>query len=99
MKIRTLIISVFVAGLAAFSSAPRASAEPLTIIAIAGVATVLSAGSFDMMVSSYDDNRDQRAQLEETERMQAKIEAAGAVAGAGEAADAAPKPDAARSLE
>lgn len=99
MKSRFLIIAVLVAVLAAFSSVPRANAEPLTIIAIVGVVSVLSVSSVDMMVSSHEDNTDQRAQLEETERMHAKVEGTGETPGSSEVAVVAQKPDGSRSLE
>jgi len=74
MKNRILIIALVVAVLAAFSSVPRANAEPLTIMAIVGVATVLSISTVDIVASHYEDNRDQRAQHEDTEKMHAKAE-------------------------
>ena len=74
MNSRVLIIVLLIAVLATFSSVPRASAEPLTIMAIVGVAAVLSVSTIDIVASNYDDNRDQRAQLEETEKMHAKAE-------------------------
>jgi hypothetical protein len=46
---------------------PRANAEPLTIMAIIGVATVLSVSTVDIVATNYEDNRDQRAQHEDTE--------------------------------
>ena len=58
MKNRILIIALAIAVLAAFSSVPRANAEPLTIMAIVGVATVLSISTVDIVASQYEDNRD-----------------------------------------
>ena len=75
MKNRVLIIALAIVVLAAFSSVPRANAEPLTIMAIIGVATVLSVSTVDIVASNYEDNRDQRAQQEDTEKMHAKAEA------------------------
>jgi hypothetical protein len=74
MKNRVLIIALAIAVLAAFSSVPRANAEPLTIMAIVGVAAVLSVSTVDIVASHYEDNRDQRAQHEGTEKMHAKVE-------------------------
>jgi len=75
MKNRVLIIALAIIVLSAFSSVPRASAEPLTIMAIVGVATVLSVSTVDIVASNYEDNRDQRAQREDTEKTHAKAEA------------------------
>jgi len=47
----------------------------LTIIAIVGVATVLSAGSVDVIARGDDDNKDMRAQQTEASPMLAKAEA------------------------
>jgi hypothetical protein len=74
MKNRILIIALTIAVLTAFSSVPRANAEPLTIMAIVGVATVLSISTVDIVASHYEDNRDQRAQHEDAEKMHAKAE-------------------------
>ena len=75
MKNRVLIIALAIVVLAAFSSVPRANAEPLTIMAIVGLATVLSVSTVDIVASNYEDNRDQRAQQEDNEKMHAKAEA------------------------
>ena len=75
MKNRVLIIALAIVVIAAFSSVPRANAEPLTIMAIVGVATVLSVSTVDIVASNYEDNRDQRAQQEDNEQMHAKAEA------------------------
>lgn len=75
MKNRILIIALAIAVLSAFSSVPRANAEPLTIMAIVGVATVLSISTVDIVASHYEDNRDQRAQHEDTEKAHTKAEA------------------------
>ena len=75
MKHRVLFIAFMIVALAAFSSVPRANAEPLTIMAIVGVVTVLSVSSIDLVASSHEDNKDQRAQVDETAKMHAKVEA------------------------
>ncbi len=75
MKSRILIAALLIALLATFSYVPPASAEPLTVIAIVGVATVLSASTIDIVANHYDDNRDYRAQREETDKMRAQAEA------------------------
>ena len=75
MKHRVLFIAFMIVALAAFSSVPRANAEPLTIMAIVGVVTVLSVSSVDIVASSHEDNKDQRAQVDETAKMRAKVEA------------------------
>jgi hypothetical protein len=74
MKNRILIIAIAIAVLAVFSSVPRANAEPLTIMAIVGVVTVLSISTVDIVASHYEDNRDQHAQHEDSEKMHAKAE-------------------------
>jgi len=75
MKSRVLTIALLIAAMATFSYGPPASAEPLTILAIVGVATVLSASTIDIVASQYDDNRDYRAQLDEAEKMSSREEA------------------------
>ena len=72
MKNRVLIIVLSIAFLAVFAPIPRANADPLTIIAVVGIATVLSAGTVDMVAGRYDDDRDMRAQREEAEKANAK---------------------------
>ncbi len=85
MKHRVLFIAFMIVALAAFSSVPRANAEPLTIMAIVGVVTVLSVSSVDIIASSHEDNKDQRAQLDEAAKMHAKVEASGVTSGSEEA--------------
>ena len=86
MKHRALFIAFMIVALAAFSSAPKASAEPLTIMAIVGVVTVLSVSSVDMIASNHsEDNKDQHAQLDETAKMHAKAETSGVTSGSEEA--------------
>jgi hypothetical protein len=74
MKNRALIIALSIVVLAAFGSVPRINAEPLTIMAIVGVAAVLSVSTVDIVASHYEDNRDQRAQEEDTEKKRAQAE-------------------------
>jgi len=85
MKHRVLFIAFMIVALAAFSSVPRANAEPLTIMAIVGVVTVLSVSSIDIVASSHEDNKDQRAQLDEAAKIHAKAEASGVTSGSEEA--------------
>ena len=85
MKHRALFIAFMIVALAAFSSVPRANAEPLTIMAVVGVVTVLSASSVDIIASSNEDTKDQRAQLDEADKMHAKAEAPGVTSGSEEA--------------
>jgi hypothetical protein len=75
MKARTFIVALLVCAWMAASIAPPASADPLTIFAVIGVVTVLSAASFDMVARTDDDNRDMRAGQEETARLQARVDA------------------------
>jgi hypothetical protein len=77
MKRRVYIIAFVILALTAAVAVPRASAEPLTIMAIAGVVTVLSVSSVDMVARSDDDNqnKDMRAQQEENAPVQAVAEA------------------------
>jgi len=75
MKSRVYIIAFVILALAAAVTVPRANAEPLTIMAIAGLVTVLSVSSVDMVANSGDDTKDMRAQQEETAPVNAKAEA------------------------
>lgn len=77
MKNRILITAILIAVLTAFFSVPRAKAEPLTIMAIVGVATVLSLSTVDIVASDHDeDTKDMRAQREDTEKMHANAKTA-----------------------
>lgn len=74
MQYRVVIIAIMILALTAAVTVPRASAEPLTIMAIVGLVTVLSAGSVDMAAHSDEsNNKDMRAQQEETARLLAKV--------------------------
>ena len=75
MQSRVYIIVFVILALTAAVTVPRASAEPLTIMAIVGVVTVLAVSSVDLVARSDDDNRDMRAQQEETAPMRAGAEA------------------------
>jgi len=75
MKIRYVVIMILVVALTAVSASTPARADPLTIMAVVGVAAVLSASSVDMVARSYDDNRDMRAQPAEPRPLIAKNEA------------------------
>ena len=75
MKHRVLFIAFMIVALAAFSSAPRVNAEPLTIMAIVGVVTVLSVSSVDIVAHNSEDSKAQLAQVDETAKMHAKVEA------------------------
>jgi len=76
MQARVYIIALVIVALAAAVTVPRANAEPLTIMAIAGLVTVLSVSSVDMAVHSDDNsNKDMRAQQEENAQLHAKAEA------------------------
>jgi len=75
MKHRVLFIAFMIVALAAFSSVPRANAEPLTIMAIVGVVTVLSVSSVDIVAHNSEDSKAQLAQVDETAKMHAKVEA------------------------
>jgi hypothetical protein len=89
MKNRVWAIVLTIIVLAAFAPVPRAQAEPLTIMAIVGVAAVLSVSTVDIVASRYEDNRDQRAQEEATEKMLARSDAAETAPGSGRTAVAA----------
>lgn len=56
MKRNFFIIPLLVIALVAFQSVPLAHAEPvtLTVMAIAGLVAVFSAGSIDMIASDHD---------------------------------------------
>lgn len=88
MKNRVWIIALAIIALSAFSFAPRTNAEPLTILAIVGVATVLSASTVDIVASHYEDNQDQRAQNEQPDNIHAKAEATGPAADSRQVEDA-----------
>jgi hypothetical protein len=76
MKNRFLIIAILVAAMTVFISPPRAKAEPLTIMAIVGVVTVLSLSTVDIVASDHEqDTKDMRAQREDTEKMHADSKA------------------------
>ena len=62
MKNRALIIAVTITVLAAVLPVPRANADPLTVLAILGLATVASISTVDIVVSHDEDTRDFRAQ-------------------------------------
>ena len=85
MKHRVLIIAFMIVALAVFSSVPRANADPLTVMAIIGVVTVLSASSVDIAAHSSEKNYDQRAEIDQTAKMHAKAEAPGVISGSEEA--------------
>ena len=72
MKNRALIIAITITVLAAVSPVPRASAEPLTILAIIGLATVASISTVDIVASHDEDTRDFRAQHEEAATLSAR---------------------------
>lgn len=71
MKNRALIIAVTITVLAAVLPVPRANADPLTVLAILGLATVASISTVDIVVSHDEDTRDFRAQHEGTETLSA----------------------------
>jgi hypothetical protein len=75
MKTRVMITILLVAVMATYSYVPQASADPLTALAIVGVAAVLSASTIDIVAGQYDDNRDYRAQHDKAEEMRAQEEA------------------------
>jgi len=85
MKHRVLFIAFLIVALAAFSSVPRANAEPLTIMAIIGVVTVLSVSSVDIVEHNSEDSKAQCAQVDETAKMHSKAEASGVTSGSEEA--------------
>ena len=62
MKNRALIITVAITVLAAILPVPRANADPLTVLAILGLATVASISTVDIVASHDEDTRDFRAQ-------------------------------------
>jgi hypothetical protein len=72
MKNRVMIITLVIAVLSVFSSAPTANAEPLTVMAIVGVATVLSLSTIDIVATNHEDNKDQHAQQKDTGKMHAQ---------------------------
>ena len=81
MQHRVYIIAFVILALTAAVTVPRASAEPLTIMAIVGVVTVLSVSSIDMVARS-DDDKEMRAQQEGSAQLLAKAEAGTTASGA-----------------
>jgi hypothetical protein len=79
------IIAILTLALTAAATVPRASADPLTIMAVIGLFTVLSTSSVDMIARSDEDNKDMRAQQEEAARLHARAEVSGESSGAGAA--------------
>ena len=77
MKNRALIIAITITVLAAVSPVPRANAEPLTVLAIIGLATVASISTVDIVASHDEDTRDFRAQHEDAETLSARGVTAG----------------------
>ena len=75
MMMQLATIMILVVALTAVTTARPAKADPLTIIAIGGAATVLSAGSVDLIARSDDDNKDMRAQQVEASPMLTQAEA------------------------
>ncbi|MGE5257165.1 MAG: hypothetical protein ACM3KE_10865 [Hyphomicrobiales bacterium] len=75
MKGRVFIIAIMILALTAAMPALRASADPLTIMAVIGVLTVLSVSSADMIARSDEDTKDMRAQQEQAARLHARAEA------------------------
>ena len=82
---RALIVALALVVLAAVSPAPRADADPLTVMAIVGIVTVASISTVDIVADGGEaDTRDFRAQHEEAETQKAAVEnaeEAGAAAG------------------
>jgi hypothetical protein len=83
MKNRALIIAIAITVLAAVSHAPRAHADPLTVMAVFGLVTVASISTIGIVADGGEaDTRDFRAQHEEAEAQKAAVEPAGAAAAA-----------------
>ena len=93
MKNRIFIIALLIVVLAAYSFVPRANAEPLTVMAIVGVAAVLSASTVDIVASNHEENRDMRAQHEDIGKLHAKAETTGEAASSNKARLPLPKTD------
>jgi hypothetical protein len=93
MKNRTLIIALLIVVLTPFSFVQRANAEPLTVMAIVGIAAVLSASTVDIVASNYEENKDMRAQHEDIGKLHAKAETTGEAASSNEARLPLPKTD------
>jgi|WetSurMetagenome_2_1015567.scaffolds.fasta_scaffold218355_1 hypothetical protein len=76
MKNRTLIIALAITFLAVVSPLPRADGDPLTILAILGLATVASISTVDIVAGNEPDTRDFRAQQNDVETPNAQVEPA-----------------------
>jgi hypothetical protein len=79
MKISALVIAVMIAFVAVFSHVPSAMADPLTVIAVAGVATVVLASTVDLAIPDEDTQKDMRARSEDKEK-KVELRAAGSSA-------------------
>jgi hypothetical protein len=79
MKNSTLVTAVLIAFVAAFSHVPNAKADPLTVIAVAGVATIVLATTVDLAIPDEDTQKDMRAKSEDNEK-KVELRAAGSAA-------------------
>ena len=71
---RALIVALAIVVLAAVSPAPRADADPLTVMAIVGIVTVASISTVDIAAEGGEANtRDFQAQREEAETQKAAV--------------------------
>lgn len=69
------IILILVVAVTAVTTARPVKADPLTLMAIIGVATVLSVGTVDVIARSDDESKDMRAQPAEASPLLAKAKA------------------------
>jgi ABC-type bacteriocin/lantibiotic exporter with double-glycine peptidase domain len=76
MKNSALVIAVMIAFIAVFSNVPCATADPLTVIAVAGVATIILATTVDLAITDEDTQKDMRARSEDNEN-RVELRAAG----------------------
>jgi hypothetical protein len=82
IKSRVFIIAIMAVALTTAMPASRASADPLTVLAVIGVLTVLSVSSADMIARSDEDTKDMRARQEQAARLHASAEASAEADGA-----------------
>jgi hypothetical protein len=90
MKNRIGIICLVIVALAAFSSVPRANADPLTVMALVGIASVAVFSSVDIVAGGAEDTKDLRAQDEAAAKLIAKADATDGAPEAGGGGVAAP---------
>jgi hypothetical protein len=68
MARRYVPIAIIIVAFLAFLAAPRAKADPLTVIAVVGIATVTLLSTADQTLHEHEDDRDMRAKQDDEAR-------------------------------